>query len=136
MAKDAGMSLETYRYYDKKTFGLDFAGMMADIKAAKDGSIFMFHACAHNPTGVDPTQEQWKEISNLCKAKGEPCMQIACPLLSTCMIHERKCLKKRRKHVVSLPSSLCFDFADQFCLLLSCRPHRLHRHRLPGLCVG
>jgi len=70
MAKDAGMSLETYRYYDKKTFGLDFAGMMADIKAAKDGSIFMFHACAHNPTGVDPTQEQWKEISNLCKAKG------------------------------------------------------------------
>jgi aspartate aminotransferase len=80
MAKDAGMSLETYRYYDKKTFGLDFAGMMADIKAAKDGSIFMFHACAHNPTGVDPTQEQWKEISNLCKAKGEPCMQLACPL--------------------------------------------------------
>ena len=89
MAKDAGMSLETYRYYDKKTFGLDFAGMMADIKAAKDGSIFMFHACAHNPTGVDPTQEQWKEISNLCKAKGEPCMQIACPLFSNCMIHER-----------------------------------------------
>ena len=30
----------------------------------------MFHACAHNPTGVDPTIEQWKEISALCKAKG------------------------------------------------------------------
>jgi len=73
MAKDAGMALETYRYYDKKTFGLDFAGMMEDIKTAKDGSVFMFHACAHNPTGVDPTIEQWKEISALCKSKGHSC---------------------------------------------------------------
>jgi aspartate aminotransferase len=73
MAKDAGLSLGTYRYYDKKTFGLDFAGMMEDIKAAKDGSVFMFHACAHNPTGVDPSTEQWKEISALCKTKGHSC---------------------------------------------------------------
>lgn len=69
MAKDAGLALATYRYYDKKTLGLDFAGMCEDIKAAKDGSIFMLHACAHNPTGVDPTIEQWKEISHLCKTK-------------------------------------------------------------------
>jgi aspartate aminotransferase len=36
MAKDAGLSLETYRYYDKKTVGLDFAGMMQDIKVRLD----------------------------------------------------------------------------------------------------
>ena len=42
-------------------------GMMEDIKAAPDGSIFMLHACAHNPTGVDPTMDQWKEISAACK---------------------------------------------------------------------
>jgi len=69
MAKDAGLSLQTYRYYDKNTYGLDFTGMCEDIKAAKDGSIFMLHACAHNPTGVDPTIEQWKEISALLKKK-------------------------------------------------------------------
>ena len=39
------------RYYDKKTIGLDFTGMLEDIKAAPAGSIFMLHACAHNPTG-------------------------------------------------------------------------------------
>jgi aspartate aminotransferase len=39
-------------------------------RQAPDGSIFMFHACAHNPTGVDPTMEQWKEISAGMKAKG------------------------------------------------------------------
>jgi len=69
MAKDAGLNLATYRYYDKKTFGLDFGAMMEDIKAAKDGSVFMVHACAHNPTGVDPSIEQWKEISAAMKAK-------------------------------------------------------------------
>ena len=67
---DAGLAVEQYRYYDKKTIGLDFEGMIADIKAAPKGSIFLFHACAHNPTGVDPTVEQWKEISNAVKAQG------------------------------------------------------------------
>ncbi|KEZ40956.1 Cysteine transaminase [Scedosporium apiospermum] len=60
---DSGLKVEKYRYYNKDTIGLDFEGMIADIKAAPKGSIFLFHACAHNPTGVDPTQEQWKEIS-------------------------------------------------------------------------
>jgi aspartate aminotransferase len=67
---DAGLQVEQYRYYDKKTIGLDFEGMIADVKAAPKGSIFLFHACAHNPTGVDPTQEQWKEISDAVKAQG------------------------------------------------------------------
>lgn len=60
---DSGLQVQKYRYYNKDTIGLDFEGMLADIKTAPKGSIFLFHACAHNPTGVDPTQEQWKEIS-------------------------------------------------------------------------
>jgi aspartate aminotransferase len=67
---DAGLKVQQYRYYDKKTIGLDFEGMLADIKAAPKGSMFLFHACAHNPTGVDPTQEQWKEISQAVKDQG------------------------------------------------------------------
>ncbi|KAI1245378.1 Aspartate aminotransferase, mitochondrial [Eutypa lata] len=67
---DAGLGVEQYRYYDKKTIGLDFEGMVADIKAAPKGSIFLFHACAHNPTGVDPTEEQWREISDVVKQQG------------------------------------------------------------------
>ena len=34
-----------------------------------EGSIVLLHACAHNPTGVDPTPEQWKEISDIVKEK-------------------------------------------------------------------
>ncbi|KAI1178140.1 pyridoxal phosphate-dependent transferase [Nemania sp. FL0916] len=67
---DAGLKVQQYRYYDKNTIGLDFDGMLADIKAAPKGSVFLFHACAHNPTGVDPTQEQWKGISQAVKDQG------------------------------------------------------------------
>jgi aspartate aminotransferase, mitochondrial len=44
--------------------------MVADLKAAPDNSIVLLHACAHNPTGIDPTPEQWKQISEVVKQKG------------------------------------------------------------------
>lgn len=70
---DSGLKVEKYRYYNKDTIGLDFEGLIADIKAAPKESIFLFHACAHNPTGVDPTPEQWKEIEAAVKAQGHYC---------------------------------------------------------------
>ena len=39
------------------------------IQSAPDGSIIVLHACAHNPTGVDPTQEQWEEIADVLVQK-------------------------------------------------------------------
>ena len=44
--------------------------MEADIKSVPKGSIVLLHACAHNPTGVDPTVEQWKAISEAVKEGG------------------------------------------------------------------
>lgn len=67
---DAGLNVQQYRYYNKDTIGLDFEGMVADLEAAPQGSAFLFHACAHNPTGIDPTPEQWKEISRIVKKQG------------------------------------------------------------------
>ncbi|CAL0328921.1 unnamed protein product [Lupinus luteus] len=68
--RDAGVPLKTFRYYYPESRGLDFSGLLEDIKNAPNGSFFLLHACAHNPTGVDPTEEQWREISSLIKAKG------------------------------------------------------------------
>ncbi|EER45354.1 aspartate aminotransferase [Histoplasma capsulatum H143] len=68
--KDSGLQVEKYRYYNQDTIGLDFEGMIADIQAAPANSVFLLHACAHNPTGVDPTQAQWRQISDVMKAKG------------------------------------------------------------------
>ena len=27
---------------------------------APPGAMILLHACAHNPTGVDPTEDQWR----------------------------------------------------------------------------
>ena len=61
--EEAGLAVKRYRYFDAATNGLDFAGMLADVEAAPDGSVFLLHACAHNPTGVDPSDEQWAALS-------------------------------------------------------------------------
>lgn len=66
---NCGMDVRRYRYYNTKTNRLDYDGLMEDLKEAPDGSVILLHACAHNPTGCDPTMGQWKAISDLIKIK-------------------------------------------------------------------
>ena len=67
--KDSGLVPSQYRYYDPNTRAVDFEGMKQDITDATNGSVFMLHACAHNPTGCDPSRAQWDELSALMKSK-------------------------------------------------------------------
>jgi aspartate aminotransferase len=64
-----GVKHKEMPYYNPKTKGLDFEGLMDTINKAPEGQIFMLHSCAHNPTGVDPTPEQWKEIAAAIEKK-------------------------------------------------------------------
>ncbi|CAN0846763.1 Aspartate aminotransferase, mitochondrial [Linum grandiflorum] len=75
---NAHVPTKIFRYYHPHVKGLDFTALMNDVKNAPDGSFFLLHPCAHNPTGVDPTEEQWREISNLFKVKNHfPFFDIA-----------------------------------------------------------
>lgn len=65
----AGMNVKSFRYYDKSNCGFDAAGCFEDLNNLPNGSLVLLHACAHNPTGVDPTPEQWQELSNIIKNK-------------------------------------------------------------------
>ncbi|KAL7527025.1 hypothetical protein ACHAWF_002006 [Thalassiosira exigua] len=67
--QEAGMDVRRYRYYDSKTNRLDCDGLLEDLSNAPDGSVILLHACAHNPTGCDPTKDQWKAVSDLVKSK-------------------------------------------------------------------
>ncbi|MDR7049899.1 aromatic-amino-acid transaminase [Duganella sp. 3397] len=60
--ESAGFTVNNYSYYDPATHGINFAGMIADIKAMPAGSIVLLHACCHNPTGADLTSSQWDEV--------------------------------------------------------------------------
>jgi len=58
----AGHTVNTYPYYDDATGGLRFDAMRDTIDALPERSIVLLHACCHNPTGVDLTAEQWREL--------------------------------------------------------------------------
>ncbi|KAG5266329.1 hypothetical protein AALO_G00229780 [Alosa alosa] len=58
-----------YKYWDAEKRGLNLSGFLGDMEAAPEHSIFVLHACAHNPTGTDPTQDQWKQIAEVMKRR-------------------------------------------------------------------
>ncbi|CAK7913265.1 aspartate aminotransferase, cytoplasmic [[Candida] anglica] len=57
-----GFKVAFYPYWNNATKELDIEGYLETIRNAPSGSIFVLHACAHNPTGLDPTVDQWKKI--------------------------------------------------------------------------
>lgn len=59
----------TYPYWDAATKSLDLPKYLDTIKNAPEGSVFVLHACAHNPTGLDPSKDQWVEIIDELIAK-------------------------------------------------------------------
>ncbi|TFB03506.1 Aspartate aminotransferase [Trichoderma ghanense] len=66
---NVGITVAQYPYFNKETRGLDFEGMTAAISAAPERSIILLHPCAHNPTGVDPTPDQWKQLAGIIREK-------------------------------------------------------------------
>jgi aromatic-amino-acid transaminase len=68
--ENAGFTVRAYPYYDPKTHGVDFAAMMAALKALPAGAVVVLHACCHNPTGVDLSSEQWSAVMDVVAARG------------------------------------------------------------------
>ncbi|WP_037312953.1 aromatic amino acid transaminase [Ruegeria halocynthiae] len=65
-----GMETVQYRYFDGETRGVDFDGMIADLKTAKAGDVVLLHGCCHNPTGANMNMVQWQEVVNLINDRG------------------------------------------------------------------
>lgn len=66
---NVGLESIKYPYYHPPTKGLDFGGFCGALESAPEGSIVLLHACAHNPTGVDPTRDQWMKLAEIIRAK-------------------------------------------------------------------
>ncbi|CAG9316245.1 unnamed protein product [Blepharisma stoltei] len=61
--------VKKYPYWKLETRGIDLDGMLAALNEAPAGSVVLLHSCAHNPTGVDPTHEQWERIFEVILAR-------------------------------------------------------------------
>ncbi|WP_432467827.1 amino acid aminotransferase [Agarivorans sp. Z349TD_8] len=67
--KALGLEVKAYDYYNPETQDLDFAAMLSSLEQVSAGDLVLFHGCCHNPTGIDPTIEQWQQLANLAASK-------------------------------------------------------------------
>ncbi|MEW2912243.1 amino acid aminotransferase [Leisingera sp. JC11] len=65
-----GIETVVYRYFDRDTRGVNFDGMMEDLKGAQKGDVVLLHGCCHNPTGANLNEVQWKEVIALLNERG------------------------------------------------------------------
>lgn len=76
--KYLGMPMAEYRYFDEATRGVDFDGMLADLKQVKAGDVVLLHGCCHNPTGANLTADQLQQAISVIKDVGAmPFVDIA-----------------------------------------------------------
>jgi aromatic-amino-acid transaminase len=67
--ESAGFEVIEYTYFDGKTRGIDFAGMVKSLESFPKHTTILLHACCHNPTGADITEAQWRQVIDICKEK-------------------------------------------------------------------
>lgn len=65
----AGLEVVQYNYYNAETKDKNFSAMVADLEQATAGDVVLIHGCCHNPTGIDPTLEEWETLAKLVAAK-------------------------------------------------------------------
>ncbi|QXN26942.1 aspartate/tyrosine/aromatic aminotransferase [Shewanella putrefaciens] len=66
----AGLTVKTYPYYDYDTKSLKFDEMLRALAQIGPNDVVLFHACCHNPSGMDLTTEQWDKVVALTKEQG------------------------------------------------------------------
>ena len=61
----AGLNLKPYPYYDTENHVIRFDEMLAALSAAPAGDVVLMHACCHNPSGLDPSHDQWRAVTEV-----------------------------------------------------------------------
>lgn len=76
--KYLGIETVAYRYFDDETRGVDFDGMIEDLKTANPGDVVLLHGCCHNPTGANLNLTEWQAVVDLILGRGlVPMIDIA-----------------------------------------------------------
>ena len=68
--ESAGCEVNKYPYYDPNTNGIKIAELKNFLSNLEAGNIVLLHPCCHNPTGIDPTVQQWDDILAIIKQQG------------------------------------------------------------------
>lgn len=114
--KYAGLNPIPYTYYCFDTKSLNFTGLISSLSRIPNNSLVLLHACAHNPTGCDPSPEEWSRISEIVKQRNHIVL-FDCAYQGFCSGNPEKDAYAVRMFVRDgHPVSVCQSFAKNFGL--------------------
>uniref|UniRef100_UPI00398EFBAE aspartate aminotransferase, cytoplasmic n=1 Tax=Pristiophorus japonicus TaxID=55135 RepID=UPI00398EFBAE len=119
-------NIRSYRYWEPAKRGLDLQGLLDDMEKAPEFSIFLLHACAHNPTGTDPSQEEWKKIAEVMKRR------LLFPFFDSA--YQGFASGDLEKDAWAVRYFVCQDF-ELFCAQSFSKNFGLYNERVGNLCI-
>ena len=66
----AGVPTKTFPYFDAKSNRMSWDAMLAAIQKMPAGDVILLHGCCHNPTGIDPTTDEWNKLADAVYGRG------------------------------------------------------------------
>ncbi|MDR1530442.1 MAG: aspartate/tyrosine/aromatic aminotransferase [Burkholderiales bacterium] len=111
----SGFAIATYPYYDAATGSYDLSAMLSTLKTATAGDIILLHACCHNPTGVDPTSDDWAKIINVIEEqKLVPFLDIAYQGFGNGIAEDGEIIRRFAER--NVPTFIASSFSKSFSL--------------------
>lgn len=98
---NSGIEVCNYRYYNPINQGLDLNGMLEDLNNLNEGDCVLLHVCCHNPTGIDPNNEEWDLILKLIESKNLlPIFDMAYQGFSKGIVEDIEIIEKLSKLII------------------------------------
>jgi aspartate/tyrosine/aromatic aminotransferase len=113
--RDAALDIRPYPYYDRETHGLNLDGMITVLEDIPENDVVLLHACCHNPTGIDPTVDDWETIAKVCKERRLlPIVDFAYQGFATGWIDDAVAIRALNKYGIEF--FVCSSFSKNFGL--------------------
>lgn len=111
----ADLDLQTYPYYKPETHSLNMEGLVTVLEDIPENDVVLFHACCHNPTGIDPTEDDWETIAKVCKERRLlPLVDFAYQGFATGWIDDAVAIRAFSKY--GMEFLVCSSFSKNFGL--------------------
>lgn len=109
------LDIAVYPYYNPDTHDLNVEGMITVLENIPENDVVLFHACCHNPTGVDPSVDIWETIAKVCKERRLlPIIDFAYQGFATGWIDDAVAIRAFSKY--GMEFLVCSSFSKNFGL--------------------
>ena len=113
----AGVASKTYPYFDAANNALAFDRMLEALGQIPGGDVVLLHGCCHNPTGVDLSVAQWREVAKVCARRGLlPLVDFAYQGFGTGLREDAAWLEAMLAAAPDLELLICSSFSKNFGL--------------------